>query len=286
MNKIRINQELKTFLDAETQSTAIGILKVGEYDIIEITNNYLNASTDYIMLTDTEIQKNVWICSRNKETSYASIIQPTLDFNNDEYVIEEEAALTKLLPIFKLFTYDLNKTTYPFQLKGCNLSQSPPALNNCCTFVEALVVKAWEDSIPNFSCNTACHGQMMILSADDYFSPVTCLIEQKMALAVDDDNQAPVPWTVIQGWKKKWSGGHTFIIIDYDPITDRVLTLESNAAYLLNGVGYRMIGSIAKNPKPPKSWAENDSLWTWTRMKKVYNFRKQANLKVKNISWI
>jgi len=285
MNKIRINQELKTFLDAEKQSTAIGILKVGEYDIIEIKNNYPNASTDYILLTDTEIQKNVWICSRYKETSYASIIQPTLDFNNDEYAIEEEA-LTKLLPIFKSFTYDLHKPTYPFQLKGCNLPQSPPALNNCCTFVEALVVKAWEDSILNFSWNTACHGQMMILSADDYFSPVTCLIEQKMALAVDDDNQAPVPWTVIQGWKKKWSGGHTFIIIDYDPITDRVLTLESNAAYLLNGVGYRMLGSIAKNPKPPKSWAQNDSLWTWTRMKKVYNFRKQANLKVKNISWI
>ena len=285
MTKIKINQELKTIVDADTKSTAIGILKVGEYDIIELKNNYPNASTDYIMLTDKEIQKNVWICSRYKETSYASIIQPTLDFNNDEYAIEE-AALTKLLPIFKLFTYDLNKPTYPFQLKGCNLPQSPPAQNNCCTFVEALVVKAWEDSINNFSWNTACHGQMMILSADDYFSPVTCLIEQKMALAVDDDDQAPRPWTVIQGWKKQWSGGHTFIIIDYDPVTDRVLTLESNAAYLLNGVGYRMIGSIADNPKPTKSWAQNESLWTWTRMKKVYNFRKQASLKVKNISWV
>jgi hypothetical protein len=285
MNKIKINQELKTFVDADTKSTAISILKVGKYDIIEIKNNYPNASTDYIMLTDKEIQKNVWICSRYKETSYASIIQPTLDFNNDEYAIEE-AALTKLLPIFKSFNYDLNKPTYPFQLKGCNLPQSPPAQNNCCTFVEALVVKAWEDSINNFSWNTACHGQMMILSADDYFSPVTCLIEQKMALAVDDDDQAPRPWTVIQGWKKQWSGGHTFIIIDYDPVTDRVLTLESNAAYLLNGVGYRMIGSISDNPKPPKSWAQNESLWTWTRMKKVYNFRKQANLKVKNISWV
>lgn len=283
MNKIRINQELKTFVDADTQSTAIGILKVGEYDIIEIKNNYPNASTDYIMLTDTE-QKNVWICSRYQETSYASIIQPTLDFNNDSYAIEEEA-LTKLLPLFNSFTYDLDRPTYPFQLSGCVLPQSTPAQNNCCTFVEALVVKAWEDSINNFSWNNACHGQMMILS-NDYFSPVTCLVEQKMALLVDDENQVPQPWTVIQGWKTQWTGGHTFIIIDYDSVTDRVLTLESNKAFNLNGVGYRMIGSIAENPKPPKSWAQNDSLWTWTTMKSVYKFRKQAKLKVKNISWI
>jgi hypothetical protein len=285
MNKIRINQELKTFVDADTQSTTIGMLKIGEYDIVEIKNNYPNAATDYIMLTDTEIQKNVWICSRYKETTYASIMQQTLDFSNDANAIDE-VALIKLLPAFNLFTYDLHDTTYPFKLKGCNLPQSPPARNNCCTFVEALVVKAWEESINNFSWNTACHSQMMILSADDYFSPITCLIEQKMALAVDDDEQAPRPWTVIQGWRSKWRGGHTFIIIDYDPVTDRVLTLESNAAYLLNGVGYRMIGAIAETPKPPTSWAQNESLWTWSRIKSAYRFRKQAVLKVKNISWV
>ena len=284
MDKIRINQILNTFVDANTQSAKIGKIQKGEYEIIEIRNNFPNASTDYVKVLDTGINKNVWICSRYNETRYATLIQSQHTLDNDAYAIDE-VALTKLLPAFNSFSYHLKSPTYPFQLKGCRLPQSPPAQNNCCTFVEALVVKAWEDSINNFSWNNACHSQMMIV-ADDYFSPVTCLVEQKMALKVTDDDQIPQPWTVIQGWKKQWEGGHTFIILDHDPQTDRVLTLESNSAYLLDGVGYRMIGSIAGNPKPSKTWAQNPNLWTWSKIKSVYRFRKQAKLKVKNITWV
>ena len=84
-------------------------------------------------------------------------------------------------------------STYPFQLSGCNLPQSPPHRITV-ALCRRLVVKAWEDSI-NFSWNTSCHHQMMIMSKNDYFSPITCLIEQKMALAVDDEDQVPKPWT-------------------------------------------------------------------------------------------
>ena len=285
MKKIKINQELNTFEDADTQSGIIGKIKVGTYDIVEIRENYPNTSTDYVKLFDHKLQKNVWICSRYKQIKYAFIVQSTLDFSGDIYAIEEKA-LTRLLPAFNSFTYDLHSPTYPFQLSGCNLPQSPPHQNNCCTFVEALVVKAWEDSINNFSWNTSCHHQMMIMSKNDYFSPITCLIEQKMALAVDDEDQVPKPWTVIQGWKNQWSGGHTFIVVAYDSLTDRVLTLESNSAFKLNGVGYRMIGSFANYPKPSEFWPQNDELWTWSKIKSVYKFRKQATLKVKNLLWV
>ena len=85
------------------------------------------------------------------------------------------------------------------------------------------------------------------------------------------------------GLENQWSGGHTFIVVAYDSLTDRVLTLESNSAFKLNGVGYRMIGSFANYPKPSEFWPQNDELWTWSKIKSVYKFRKQATLKVKNL---
>ena len=63
MKKIKINQELNTFEDADTQSGIIGKIKVGTYDIVEIIENYPNTSTDYVKLFDHKLQKNVWICS-------------------------------------------------------------------------------------------------------------------------------------------------------------------------------------------------------------------------------
>ena len=50
MKKIKINQELNTFEDADTQSSIIGKIKVGTYDIVEIRENYPNTSTDYVKL--------------------------------------------------------------------------------------------------------------------------------------------------------------------------------------------------------------------------------------------
>ena len=115
MKKIKINQELNTFEDADTQSGIIGKIKVGTYDIVEIRENYPNTSTDYVKLFDLKLQKNVWICSRYKQTKYAFIVQSTPDFSGDLYAIEEKA-LTRLLPAFNSFTYDLHSPTYPLTL--------------------------------------------------------------------------------------------------------------------------------------------------------------------------
>jgi hypothetical protein len=166
------------------------------------------------------------------------------------------------------------------------LPQAPPKTNNCCTFVEALVVKAWQNKFNSqFKWSNTRHGQMMIFSADDYFSPVTALVESDIALAVDDSDAAPNPWTVIQGWRQQWRGGHTFIIVDHHIETDRVLTLESNSSYRLNGVGFRMIGNIGEFNNPPENWWNRTDLWTWERIKSTYRYRKQAWLKVSERTW-
>jgi hypothetical protein len=113
-----------------------------------------------------------------------------------------------------------------------------------------------------------------------------------MAEKVADLEASPQPWTAIQGWKSiktestKWGGGHTFLIVDYHEATDKVLMLESNKAYKLNGVGFRQIGMASDlNHQPPENWWELPNFWTWEKMKSVYKFRDMAALKVKNRSW-
>lgn len=304
MDQIKLNQTLNCFEEADTASEMLGKLAVGDYELFELKENYPDTDTDYALIFNPELNRNVWICSRYKESSYAakakedeaeeapdteeSSITIPLDFDQDDQAIDEQLLIDSLQP-FADFSYDLHAPNYPFPLNGIKVPLAADIgepKNNCCTFVEGLLVHAWQNANKDFAWTNANHGQMMIYSAEDYFSPVTCLVEREMAVAVANDDKPPQPWTVVQGWREQWKGGHTFIILDYHEPTDRVLTLESNSGYNLDGVGYRVIGNIADHPHPTAQWWEDERLWTWERVKSAYAFRKQAKLKVKNVSWV
>lgn len=279
----------------DTTAQSSGQVGAGKYLVEELRLNYPDQDTDYALISVPYLgDEDTWVCSRWKTNNYADIIEQTPEetepivFDDDPNAINE-SQLVELLPHFYDFTYDLDRGRYPFPLPGFKAPLSPPGpkTNNCCTFVEALVVKAWENAgTEGFEWGMERHKQMMIFSADDYFSPVTALVQTEMAQKTPDDDQQPLPWTVIQGWRKQWTSGHTFIILDHHKDTDKVLTLESNSSYKLDGVGYRMIGNIGEFNTPPSNWWEIDNLWTWERVKSVYRFRKQCALRIKDRSWV
>ncbi|MCY1073806.1 hypothetical protein [Archangium lansingense] len=198
-----------------------------------------------------------------------------------------ESALTSLLPAFTDFLYDFKSPYYPWAIPGVSLPLAPPKLINCCTFAEALLVKAWANTYGQaFQWNSKRHGQMMITSASDLFSPVTAVIEAEMGTPVAA-NQPPSAWCLLQGWRSSTSG-HTFIIAAYHAATDRVLTLEANAAYSIKGVGYRNFGSIRDFPggRPPSRWWESSAAPTWRGILSAYpQGLKMAKLNVYGLSW-
>ena len=282
---------LKGFEDPDTNSQYQGKVPSGKYLVEEIKEDFPNQDTDYAQLSVPSLgDEKTWICSRWKNNRYAAIEEEevqsaeAVNFTDDEFSIDEKS-ITDLLPSFYDYAYDLDRARYPFMLGSFNVPLAPPNQNNCCTFVEALLAKAWENSKDDFSWGMNEHRQMMIFSANDFYSPITCLVNADMAAAVEDHDQSPHPWTVIQGWRKQWTSGHTFIILNHHVETDRVLTLESNSAYKLNGIGYRMIGNLNDFKSPPENWWQNDQLWTWQRIKSIYQFRNQCVLKVKNLNW-
>lgn len=274
-----LSKSLNRFELPDTSSGSSGKVPAGNYPIREYLENHTDSNTDYANIEVPGLgDSDTWICTRWRDNVYANVEKADMSI--------DESFLIKLLPYFNDFSFHISEANYPFELSGFNAPIAPPNTNNCCTFVEALLVKAWENAKPGFSWSWGNHEQMMIFSTENYYSPITCLVNEEMAEAVNDPDQAPHPWSVIQGWNEEKTSGHTFIILDYHPESDRVLTLESNSAYLLNGVGYRMVGNIRDFPRPTQGWWENEKLWTWSKMKSAYRARKQCVLKVKNLKWI
>ncbi len=203
-----------------------------------------------------------------------------------------ESALIGLLPAFSDYTYDRHEPRYPYEIPGISSSLvEPPKANNCCTFVEALLVKAWLDVHGNnFTWTSTNHKQMMIMTPGDLFSPVTSVIETGMGVEIPNKNELPAPWTVIQGWRSldPPNGGHTFLILDVHPPTQRILTLESNKAFDMDGPGCRRHGDLDDFPNqhPGSEWHTNDKLWTWQKFLDFYRHMKLAKLNVEDVKWV
>jgi len=285
---------LPGFIKASTSSQLEGYLDPGRYTVMEYLEGHPDEDTDYALVLAPALgASDTWICTRWQDRHYAEIEEipdratERRSFDDDPDAVSE-SALLDLLPEFHDFTYDLDEARYPFKLPRVRVPQAPPRFNNCCTFVEALLVRAWADTHDGFRWSPGRHGQMMIFSSDDFYSPVTAVVEAGMAMPVSDPDVPPHPWTVIQGWRRQWRNGHTFLVVDHDPDTDRVLTLESNSSgsYKLDGVGFRGIGNLRDvGGEPPADWRDREEAWTWERVCSTYRFRQQAWLKVKDRSW-
>jgi hypothetical protein len=199
-----------------------------------------------------------------------------------------ESFLLKRLRDFADFTYTKSDAHYPWPLPGVKVP-TQKRQNNCCTFVEALVVKAWEDAVgERLQWNLMRHQQMMINGpGNDIYSPVTALVEAGIAVRVESSRKAPPPpWTVIQGWRSQspLSGGHTFILVGHR--NGKVLTLESNESFGLKGVGFRGLGHAERfGFSPPPRWWEKAEVWDWEKLRTTYPHHQLARLKVDSLQW-
>jgi hypothetical protein len=267
---------------------------VGTYDVLELLQGQGDDNDDdYARIAIEGLDgDDTWICTRSGARRYGEIAEidrepaARVDPADDPDAIPEQALVARV-PAFRDFRYTKTGARYPFAIDGYTLPQAPPQKNNCCTFVEALVVRAWQDMhADRFAWTPTRHRQMMSIG-DDLFSPVHCLVESGIASDIADaPDTSPPPWSVIQGWRSS-EGGHTFLIVDHHAPSDRVLTLESNRGYGLDGVGYRKLGNLRDHADngPPPAWWENGSAPTWAEICATYPERELAALKVTGRSW-
>lgn len=290
---VALSRSLPGFVEPNTRSDTEGRVPVGTYRVLELLPNRGDENEDdYARIAIEGFSgEDTWICVRSGTSRFVELLEldaPATDRSEpaaDPDSIQEEALLV-LLHLFRDFLYTKTDARYPFVIRGCGLPQAPPQKNNCCTFVEALVVGAWQAAhSARFEWSSARHRQMMIIG-DDLFSPIHCLVEAGIASAGAATNTAPAPWTAIQGWRGD-GGGHTFLIVDHHVPSDRVLTLESNRGFGLDGVGFRKFGNLRNRSdnRPPEAWWENPAAPTWAGIRTLYPQRKMAALKVTERSW-
>lgn len=258
---------------ATTSATGEFDIKVNEkqlYRFCFVLEDYFDATSDRILAPNENIDVEMLKAENNIKESY----------------------IIDLIPHFSNFSYTkgtaANPARYPYDLPNVGIDKAPPRKNNCCTFVEGLIVKAWKDALTDdFSWSLAKHEQMMIQVADN-FAPVTAIVEKDMGIEITDADKLPPAWTIVQGWDSGYTKGHTFLIVDVHPDTERILTLESNNWYCLNGPGFRKLGDIDEfeNYNPGYMWWKESRIMKWSEFKNIYPNRKMAQLKVYDLQWL
>lgn len=153
-----------------------------------------------------------------------------------------EEHITELLSYFQGYRYSRFDPRYPYQIPGPTSlpAEGPRARqNNCVTFTQGLLVKAWERGRPseftwdlNSYLKWVCGWNGIVpplTNSEKLRVSVATLVEHGMADEITDVQELPPPWTFVQGWTVKGApdGGHNYLIVDSEPQTRRVLTLES-----------------------------------------------------------
>ncbi|GHE68921.1 hypothetical protein [Roseivirga thermotolerans] len=303
-----LKRSIKGFLEPHPNSVAIGYLDKGHYAIKEIKNNFPSPETDYLKVQTLDFGE-VWVCSRWQDEHYAIVNpdreeQPLVSSENlgiTERITRTLTSITQhrsatewegaveesvLLEELEKFT-DEGYSAYSSKKEKKEIGKAyagqPP---HSAGFIEALLVQAWRKSFPDFCWSERNHRQMTQPSAEDYFSPVTACVESGMAVRQSNEDR-PLPWSVVHGWKSQWKHGHTFISVAHHKATDAVLMLEAGNGNGLSGVGLRKLGALAElNYRVPEQWWLTPGIWSWNRVKKVYPYRSMASLKVKNLQWV
>lgn len=187
--------------------------------------------------------------------------------------------LVQLAGAFAEYRYG-SPVTYPWRVPGVpglNIESHRGPLEelktNCCCFVEAVLVRAFQERDPSTFIGPTYHDAFMAIG--DHFGPIHAAIELGFADPLPEYEWPDARWLVCQGWDAQMIRGHTFFI-HHTEAAGRLLILESNNAYAVRGVGWRGIGGIDLFPEPPQA----SRYWTWELLRRKYPRMRAAAVRL------
>ena len=166
-------------------------------------------------------------------------------------------AIVALFPQVAKQTYSLKEGQTPVQPNGVRLSSRAVGDKtiNCTQFTTFLVSQAFKTKWTSDQWarwqNTGY--QKKTLDVPNY--------GPRVALDWGVATTAPGPgaW-LIQYFTE--TGGHSLIVLAHAPESDKILTLESNSYYGIDGVGWGGIGNLRDVPNPGADW-QSKTTQTW-----------------------
>lgn len=170
--------------------------------------------------------------------------EPTLTLSIDFQVIAD--LLTQMIPQ----TYTLHGAQCPSNPPGMTLKNIGHETTNCCTMTAWLLGWAFGAQF------TSAQWKLWMVSTTDEgnvptvpnWGPRVCL-DWGVGTTAPGDGPCLVQYFTS-------AGGHSLIVLDYDPETDKILTLESNSAFGLDGCGWGQIGNLRDVFNPGLNWKD------------------------------
>ncbi|WP_244238956.1 hypothetical protein [Corallococcus carmarthensis] len=149
----KLPARLRGFAQPDTSTQPEGYVEAGGYLVLEEKARHPTPDTDYVRLLVPQLRGlDTWVCTRWHTQRYATLVSQErspamarLLFDSEPLAVLEER-LTTLLGAFLDYRYDGSRAYYPRALPGVRVPLAPPRLNNCCTFVEALLVKDFSEA--------------------------------------------------------------------------------------------------------------------------------------------
>ena len=156
-----------------------------------------------------------------------------------------------LFPEVSRQKYKLSGAQCPSNPPGVSLKRIGYETSNCVLFTSWIISAAFD----GVSFVKDQWSQWMVSAAPPNPLPIPAY-GPRVCLDWDIATTSPGEGMYLIQYFTKSGGGHSMLVIDHDPETDKILTLESNNAYKLNGVGWADIGNLrdVPNPGPRKEW--------------------------------
>lgn len=176
-----------------------------------------------------------------------------------ETVVTTMDKVASLLHQLKPQKYLLSGAQCPSNPPGISLRNIGDSTTNCCTMTGWLL--GW--AFPGVSFTSKQWSLWMVSTTDSGNVPTLPNWGPRVALEWGAATTAPGDGPCLIQYFTDSGGGHSLIVLDYDPDTDKILTLEANNAYGLDGAGWGDIGNLRDVFNPGPDWMDSVSQ-TWT----------------------
>lgn len=157
----------------------------------------------------------------------------------------------ELFPELTQQRYQLSKAQCPNNPPGVSLKRLGYETSNCVLMTSWIVSKAFEGV--RFSGDQ--WSQWMVSGGDQGSNPPTPGYGPRVCMEWGIATTAPGPGVYLIQYFTK-TGGHSMLVIDHCEDTDKILTLESNSSYGLDGCGFAEIGNLRDIQNPGPDWAK------------------------------
>ena len=180
-------------------------------------------------------------------------------------------SFTDLLPRFEGQTYRLRGAQMPMAPLGLEGRIAKRNIGdryiNCCLFTVSLVTNAMGTPI------TMGQYEWWMVYASSKGSghgPAAAVAAGCATMVPDPAKTPPAKGVYLVQDFTRWPKGHSYLVIDWDERTGKMLTLEASS-WTVDGVGFKGIGNLRDVGNPGEDWASKVSKsFTWQKRRGDY----------------